>query len=148
MSSRSPKDMSYKFAFKSMANIFPEAYFGVAVGRKSYFSLPLIFDGNLPMKSYLIIEYSSGSSHVPFALYFDELSSHTAASSESNQQPNSIANRLAGITNEGSSFVAPRKTLIAFSTSSKSSSKKMSHKIPASQYGVYTLVWYFYILDF
>ena len=108
-----PKNVVYKTHFQGNSKSYPECQAIVNIPRKSFVALPFIYDSSSPADK-LSIESNTSTHVIPFALYFDEI----PVESQLNQ----------------------RKTIIPFSSSSKSGA--ISHTIDLSkQNGIYTLQW-------
>ena len=118
--------------------MLPEIHSQVAIPRKSYFSLPVIFKATEEPQD-IRIEFSTGGVTVPFALYFDGAAEAPAVTS--------VADRL-NIAVSGSSQpeavkrTPPRKTLIQFITAKSAiTPPKIIHSLEADCSGMFTLVW-------
>ena len=135
---RSSKLLCFK-AFVSNGTSSPEAHGQVAIARKSYFSLPLIFEATNGNQHDMRIEFSAGNVTVPFALYFDQASEVSTAPNVSDRLNSAVSgSSLPEMTSQRS----PRKTVIPFNTSKSSPTPPQTiHSIPADVSGVYTLCW-------
>jgi hypothetical protein len=134
LSSRSPKSITYKTTIHNSAST-SEAHGQVAIPRKSFFSLPIVYS-NLQEGQKIRIDYSTGNVHVPFALYFDEFDESQSISARlvkaaSSEDLGTSANKR-----------KQRKTLISFNHASGGNGDlKVSHFVPIEASGVFTLVW-------
>jgi hypothetical protein len=137
LSLRSPKLISFK-TLVSEASLLPEIQSQIAIPRKSFLSLPVIFKATKEPQD-IKIEYSTGGVAVPFALYFDQAIEAPAVPNVADRlnfavtgsaQPEAVIQRT------------PRKTLIQFNSPKLSIiPPKVIHILEAESSGIFTLVW-------
>ena len=107
----------------------------MAIPRKSFFSLPVIVDTRAQE---LVVEFSTGSVIVPFALYFDEIPPRVDSDSPTSTSV-SLHDRLA---HHGSSSPhIPRKTVISLHEAGAKPGQTLHRIKLEGKPGIFTCLW-------